>query len=277
MTFEAWQSTGRDAGSIVADPMLVDPGRHDVRVRPDSPAIELGFKPFDISTAGVYEAGPWIERSREFAYATLETPPAPPPLTFFDDFEVLPVGSFPAGCRTHVEGKGDALAVTDRIAATGKQCLRIDDAPGLEHSFNPHFYYHPRHEAGMSTFSFDLLLEPGAQVLQEWREYPGSPYFYTGPSFRVVDGKLVAGGNVLRDLPTGQWIHFEVSFAHGEQSTGTWDLTVTVSGGKPRTFAGLPSGSPATRKTTWLGFVSEGAEKATYYLDNLRLENDAEQ
>jgi hypothetical protein len=36
----------------VADPKLVDPAKDDFNLRPDSPAIKLGFKPFDQSDVG---------------------------------------------------------------------------------------------------------------------------------------------------------------------------------------------------------------------------------
>jgi parallel beta-helix repeat protein len=52
-TFEEWQAMGMDAGSVVADPLFVDPGSGDFRLRPDSPAFALGFKEFDLSTVGV--------------------------------------------------------------------------------------------------------------------------------------------------------------------------------------------------------------------------------
>jgi hypothetical protein len=50
---EAWrESTGHDRNSIVADPMFLDPDRDDYRLADGSPAIELGFVPFDWTKAG---------------------------------------------------------------------------------------------------------------------------------------------------------------------------------------------------------------------------------
>lgn len=51
-TFAAWQQTGQDAGSKVADPLFVDPTGGNFTLRPESPALALGFKPFDPSKAG---------------------------------------------------------------------------------------------------------------------------------------------------------------------------------------------------------------------------------
>jgi hypothetical protein len=36
----------------MADPLFVDPQRGDFRLRPDSPALAMGFEPFNISQCG---------------------------------------------------------------------------------------------------------------------------------------------------------------------------------------------------------------------------------
>ncbi|GAA4441141.1 hypothetical protein GCM10023188_39310 [Pontibacter saemangeumensis] len=54
-TWEAWHSMGKDQHSEYADPLFVDPENHDFRLRAESPAFKLGFKPIDISTVGPRE------------------------------------------------------------------------------------------------------------------------------------------------------------------------------------------------------------------------------
>lgn len=51
-TLEAWRQEGHDAGSIVTDPLFVDPYDYDFRLRSNSPALRLGFRPIDVSTVG---------------------------------------------------------------------------------------------------------------------------------------------------------------------------------------------------------------------------------
>ena len=51
-TLEQWREKGLDINSVVADPLLVDPEHGDFSLKPESPALKLGFKPIDISTVG---------------------------------------------------------------------------------------------------------------------------------------------------------------------------------------------------------------------------------
>ncbi len=51
-SFDAWKKQGKDVHSRYADPLFLDPGKRDFRLRPDSPALEMGFQPIDLSTIG---------------------------------------------------------------------------------------------------------------------------------------------------------------------------------------------------------------------------------
>ncbi|MBT3378434.1 MAG: right-handed parallel beta-helix repeat-containing protein [Lentisphaerae bacterium] len=50
--FGKWQKGGRDKGSIIADPKFADAPGLDFTLANDSPALKLGFVPFDPSRAG---------------------------------------------------------------------------------------------------------------------------------------------------------------------------------------------------------------------------------
>jgi len=53
LTLEEWQKKrGQDEGSIIADPKFEDPKAGNFRLKPDSPALKLGFKPIDVSQSG---------------------------------------------------------------------------------------------------------------------------------------------------------------------------------------------------------------------------------
>jgi hypothetical protein len=51
-TFAQWQAAGYDTHSLVADPLFVDPAHDDYRLKPDSPALKLGFKPIPVEKIG---------------------------------------------------------------------------------------------------------------------------------------------------------------------------------------------------------------------------------
>ncbi|MFZ2148641.1 MAG: right-handed parallel beta-helix repeat-containing protein [Sedimentisphaerales bacterium] len=77
MTFAEWQQKGQDAGSIIANPMFVDAENLDFRLKPNSPALKTGFKPFDYSNAGVYGDPTWVNKARDMTFPPLELPPQP--------------------------------------------------------------------------------------------------------------------------------------------------------------------------------------------------------
>lgn len=72
-----WQEQGHEEGSLVADPKFADPADRDFRLAPDSPALALGFKPFDYTKAGVYGDSAWKAKAAEATYPPLEITPEP--------------------------------------------------------------------------------------------------------------------------------------------------------------------------------------------------------
>jgi len=71
------KETGHDKNSIIADLLFVDSKNFDFRLKPNSPAIKLGFVPFDYTKAGVYGDPAWIEKAKSLHVPPLEIPPEP--------------------------------------------------------------------------------------------------------------------------------------------------------------------------------------------------------
>ena len=52
-TMAGWREMGYDEHSVIADPMFVDPANDNYALKPDSPSMELGFKPIDSNRIGL--------------------------------------------------------------------------------------------------------------------------------------------------------------------------------------------------------------------------------
>jgi hypothetical protein len=277
MTLEAWQKeTGHSAGSIVADPKFRDAERGDYRLTDDSPALAVGFKPFDYTKAGVYGDADWVALAEGETYPPLQIaaePPPAPPLEFTDGFETTPLGRPPLGIQAmHVEGKGDGIGVTEEAAATGKRSLKVTDAAGLVHNWNPHFYYRPSHTGGTTTLAFAIRTAPETTMFVEWRS-DGHPYG-VGPSLWLQEGRVRSGGRHLMDVPANAWVRIRMTAGLGAQADGTWDLAVTLPGGETKTFPDLPVGKAGWKTLFWLGFCSLNTTETAFYLDDVRLEHE---
>lgn len=269
MSFEDWRKSGKDAGSVIADPGFKNPSARDFHFLSRNPKLdEIGFKPFDPSKAGVKGDARWRKLAAEPCppMVDLPEPPPPDPLVLNLDFETsVP---FPEDdAKLHVENKGDSIRLAD---GHGGRVLEVADAPGLSQRFNPHFYFQPYHRGGTSAMSMDLKVGQGTEFLHEWRD-AASPY-HVGPSFWVRDGKLLVGGKPLAEIPEETWVHLEVRAVTGDGAAGTWELELTLPGEVPRVFDRLAC-DPAWKSLEWLGFVSNADRKTVYQIDNLRLDH----
>jgi parallel beta-helix repeat protein len=271
MSFAEWQAAGRDQPSLVADPKFVDAAKRDFRLKPDSPALKLGFQPIYTSKVGLYGEPEWVKKPQQVARKAIEMPLPTPPKPIDEGFETTPVGQPAAGATTSGEEGGASIRVSEEQAASGKQSLKFTDAPGLSREWQPHTYYYTSFVKGTARMSFDVWLGEGAIFWNEWRDAAG-PY-NAGPSVRIEQsGELRAGGRTLMTVPREQWVHLDFTCGLGKQTTGAYDLTVTVAGQEPRKFEKLPFVSDKFRKLQWIGFISLATEKTVFYLDNLKVE-----
>jgi hypothetical protein len=272
LDLNGWQDKGRDKNSIIADPLFVDPAKHDFHLKPDSPALELGFVPFDYAQAGVYGDPEWIKFAASLTPKALELTPEPPAIPIEDDFEQTPVGSAPQEAEVHVENKGDRIVVVEGGAGASAHCVIIEDAPGLQQTYNPHLVYQVGHSAGISTSSFDLKVAPTSLINFEWRDY-GTPPYQTGPNFAIRQSALSIPGKDAIPLPTNQWVHFEIVCPLGPQAKSGWSIAVTIPGKAPLRFEKLPCASDKFTRFDWLGFTSNATDKTAFYLDNISIAN----
>lgn len=272
LSLAEWQAKGHDVHSRVADPRFENPEEGDFRLKPDSPALSLGFRPIDLSRVG--PQGPVAQEPKTSLPRAFPEVGPPPPLMIREDFEDLPVGQAPIDADVYEEADKQAtVRVTAEQAASGKQSLKFSDQSGLQHTFNPHLAFKPYFAAGIACARFDLRVEPGAVVQHEWRDWPGGQPFRPGPSLWIDgDGTLKVHGKPLLKLPQSQWVEMEITCAIGQRSDATWNLTIRLpSQHEPKRFTGL-SCDPSFHTVTWVGFMAQGTETAAFYVDNVRLE-----
>ncbi len=284
-----WQKRGQDIGSLVTDPLFVDPAQRDFRLKPGSPALALGVKSIDVAAMGVLRDDPaWRQLAQTFERGPeLTRPPRPeaPPLNIRQTFEGRIIDQqrpFPHGhpaltINQAPPGKprvslGDALRMSPAKHAEGKQSLLFQDAPGLPASYYPMLSFNPHHRAGTSTVSFALYLEPKAIFFHEWRT-KGNPY-RTGPVLHIQNGRLTGVKGLDIAVPVQKWIRFELSAVIGDAVTGRWNLKVTPEGEATQEFKDLPCRHPDMKTLDWVGFVSNANEKTEFYLDDLAILTD---
>jgi len=56
-SLEEWRAAGHDSNSLVLDPRFIGPHSGDFRLQPGSPALRIGFRPWDYSQAGPRTGG----------------------------------------------------------------------------------------------------------------------------------------------------------------------------------------------------------------------------
>lgn len=275
MTFEKWQETGRDAGSVICDPGFVNPALYDFLLQPGAAGTSKGFKPFDFSKAGVYGDKAWIKLANSIEYPSFSTPPptpAPPPLSINDNFDSDSKGSQPSGVSVNNENKTHAIIITDEIACSGKHSLKIEDDASFSKSYNPHLYYMLHHTNGVTRMSFDMLIRTNSIMFLEWRDSHSSPY-RSGPTFSVNNCVLSIDNNEPLKLTADQWIHFNISSDLGSGDNRNWDMTVTMPDKTKKEFKDFKFRTPTFDKLTWIGFCSTATHKTEFYLDNIMFEN----
>ncbi len=273
--FADWQKEGYDPDSVIADPLFVNAAAFDFRLRPESPALKLGFQPLDLSTAGLV-GDAWRQQAAAIQRPKLDKLPEKertPPVPLRADFEGAALGKPPAFGTVYGATETTGIVVSDAQAAGGTRSLHFQDGPDLKEPYNPHLYYRSDLAGKVLAGSFDLYLEPGAIFTHEWR-YGNNP-FVGGVNFRAT-----AGGEAMLNKvpicasPAGVWLHVELSADLSDPVAKTCRATVTVAGQAPQTAE-----APVNRRfraMDWVVYVSDAQTKTGFYLDNINLEPKAE-
>ena len=281
-SFAEWRAAGRGANSLIADPLFLDADAFDFRLRPESPALKLGFRPLDPTRAGLEPAfrdtdDPSVRMPEPPVYAmrARELPELTTGLSL--DFEDVPTGFCPrelsrAGC---LADKGD-FVVTEEAAHSGKRSLKGYEATELRQPFYPYLIYalHGQQVTrGAVRVSFALMnsAETPAQVSVEVRDYAnsGAREFLSGPLVLIrSDGTIATADTVVGRVPNGEWAQVTLSFSLGPDAPKTYSVALVGPDGRTDT-ATVRFIHEDFAAATWLGIVSNGTAPCAFYLDDL--------
>ncbi len=285
-TWATWQAGGQDAHSQIADPLFKNPAKGDFRFKAGSPAVKAGFVPFDIAQAGVYGSRAWRRLASAKRYAAVAFAPVPERYVIRrlnENFDALPLKAPFPNVETHVENKGDGVFVTDEVAFSGKQSLKVQDAPNLTYAYNPHFTFSCAFTNAVVENRFAVRMQAGAEFFTEWRDYPadGGNGYVTGPCLVFREGKVFArarekkpdgtfqgADRLIAELPADTWAEVTVTAGVGSHYTGQWSVKIARAGQPDVAVADLYVCSPAWRAMGWLGFCSTAKSSVAYYLDD---------
>jgi hypothetical protein len=280
-TWEEWRNMGRDKESQFADPMFENIAKRDFRLKPGSPAEKLGFKPWDLTLAGVRKTNAkWHElAAKGHDYPTWQTDAKPwpaPPYQVDQSFERASLGTLGIrNAKYSTENKGESIGVTDEtgspIGGASKRSLKVQDAPDLKHSYDPVLDIYPKWaESGTYHFSFDIMAQPGADWFFEMRNKGGE--FAAGPYLRWQKGTLVANNTTsqkLADVKPGEWLRIEISATTG---AAKYNVTLTRPDGTKTKIDAIPC-KPTWDSAHYLLFSALGTTKTAFFIDNVKLEN----
>lgn len=280
ISWDQWHAWGRDQESLFADPLFENLAARDFRLKPGSPAEKIGFKPWDLSLAGVRaEDSAWRKRAaagHHYAHWDSEAKPWPAPSYRVDQsFESSAPGSISIrNARFSPQDRDKVIAVTDQkgspFAGGSQRCLKIQDAPDLPQSYEPVLTLEPRWvDSGRFRVAFDIMAEAGADWFFEMRNKAGE--FAVGPFVRWQDGRLLAqhdASQPLIDVAAGQWVRIEIE---ARTASKEYDVSVTQVDGQKREWKKLPCQS-SWDGVSMLLFSGAGTKQAAIFVDNFLVE-----
>lgn len=284
-SWEQWQRSGQDAGSVVADPQFVDWKNGDWRLRPESPAFKLGFKEWDYTLAGVRKEDPaWRARAdgiRAREYKTAPVPPEQPGRRFyFADMDKDRPGSRPRFFSAASNRQCGFFQVSTNAAFSGKQSLEIRDFAGLKARNRPfgHILVTPYSEH--FQLRYRIKCDAKADIFNEWRQQKSpvdadSPYV-TGLLLRVKDGKMTYHGNrevAFANYRPGEWTEVVFDLHLPKSGKSSLDITVTNASGGSQKAESLYFFKDDFVKPTGVWFISNADADTVTYLDDFGWEN----
>lgn len=270
-TFAEWQALGNDTRSLIADPLFVAPEKGDWTLKPESPALKLGFVPFDWKKAGVRPGTPWENVAKApLPPMIFGQKPTPPPVHISQGFETEGDDRKESSQYRH---NLNGLYIVKNIEGHPGKCLEFRDGPDLKHVWEPALDLKPNHVQGVSRMAYDLRLENDFHFVNEWRsnsKVPGQVYA-SGLRLVMKDGGVSLDGKPIGKYPSTEWIRVEIEFELGENANPPLSIKLS-SLEKPGTVI-LETKTTRTPMDS-LGavvFLGAGTVSAKAWMDNIEV------
>lgn len=271
LSWEQWQEKGFDTHSVVADPLFVDPDSDDYRLRPESPALKLGFKPIPVEDIGLYASPlraswPIVEadgvREKPLVDTRVELPPKPVrkrPEVVASKVVRAPVAD---GETKPGEWPGKALAVaqrTDGAPIRSAACeLRVShDGTNLHVAVIVPVKNVAALKRG-STWTADDAAEVCFRDLSS--PAPGPIFVVHGFATGAHESVAEAGAPAHAAKALGAAVRFAACIATGHW-TGEWTIPLKAAGiaYKPGCRLGFNVGVRRTEADEWIQWCGSGA------------------
>lgn len=273
-----WQKLGRDAHSIIADPLFVDAAKDDYRLKGNSPAYKLGFQKIPVALIGPYKSPQRASWPIVQAEGAREHPIISEPVTETN------TGPDPRYKTPVAVAKVEKTPVIDGKIEAGEwpaAQLKIAEGPGREPLSSPPALASVAYDATYLYVAVTVPLRQGEKLTQgsNWGTddgievdaqamTKGAPIYvlhgFTKGQFESVD-EAGARADVAKKLAADTKYEAQIS---GDQWTGEWaiplaDLGVTgAPGSKLRFNLGLRRQS-TNEWAMWAGTLAQ-----TWVLEN---------
>ena len=274
-SLKRWQRNGHGHHSVIADPLFVDAQEFDFRLASNSPAlIELGVKPIDLASVGLYGDVDWLALAEEHRQRPARELP-PPQRGWYEDgylnlgFEEIEVGDRPRVGRIEAatDGSKGSVAVSAARAVDGDKSLQLIDSPQVEHSWDPKIELLPGIDGSIEVSAW-VWLSPAAELTIEWRK--NNSQFLEGPKLRLNSQGAYSQGERLSDVPVESWFHVMIRADVGPDRDETWSLT--MQGGDKTFFDNKDlKAKDHIPLLDYVGFMSTGQQQAEIFLDNISI------
>ncbi len=276
LDWEGWRRQGHDREALIADPKFVDPAKGDWRLKPDSPALRLGFKEFDWTEAGVFKRdAAWRARAEEVTWEKFEDAPTAPMMKREHgrvDFENCKPGATAVAAMNNLlvpfqpyTTVVSAMTATAEDPGEGRVAMVMREVAGLKAG------YEPLLSSSMFVDGGKLRLRASVKPLTDgcnlnlacrdtWNQSAGLSNAQIQLVLRrdawFFDDRRVAAA------PIGKWTEVELTL---DFSTRTWHFESRTRGGEPEMFDGqLPKKFAIA---TWYGIFSTGDRDSAVALD----------